>query len=76
MKKLNNVYVSLSKYNTESNTESDTESDSESNTVEFRLIEDVKKEYEALFRIIFNVDHRLAISFNMILFSGIYNLLG
>ena len=36
------------------------------------LIEDVKKEHEALFRIIFNVDHRLATSFNMILSSGIF----
>ena len=36
------------------------------------LIEDVINEYEALFRIIFNVDHRLATSFNMILSSDIF----
>ena len=39
-------------------------------------IEDVKKDYEAVFRIIFNVDHNLANSFNMILSSGIFYLLG
>ena len=41
-----------------------------------RLIEDVKKKYEALFRIIFNVNYRLATSFNYILSSGIFYLLG
>ena len=44
-------------------------------SAEYKLIsniEDVKKEYEALFKIIFNIDHELATSFNMILSSGIF----
>ena len=41
-----------------------------------KSIEDVKKEYEALFIIIYNVNYRLATLFNVILTSGIFNILG
>ena len=60
MKKLNKLKISLKNIADE----------------EIVYIEDVKKEYEALFRTIFNVDHESANSFNMILSSGMFNLLG
>ena len=60
MKKLNKLKISLKNIADE----------------EILYIEDVKKEYEALFRTIFNVDHGSANSFNMILSSGMFNLLG